>query len=187
MSRPPLITRVAGSPLPAVLLFAGYAAIIAGWYEGQLTWWLALMAAGASVRTISAVARVRRYKAWLAEWNAMGRTEQPAPKPKRGSRRWIFITGAVLLLLAIPASSPYMQGNDTAWAAAVTVWIAAFVYLAGVVLRRITRRRTKRSKVEAKAEAAPVVECMLGRASGSPSRADAARQLPKYTNRLLGA
>src|ERR1022692_2478369 len=111
MNRPPLLVRVAGSPLPAFLLFLGYAAIIAGWYEGTVVWWLALAAVGASLRTLSAVGRVRRYKAWLAEWNAMDTKEQQRPKDKP-SRRWMFVTSAVLLLLVIPAYCQHLQGNE---------------------------------------------------------------------------
>ena len=192
MSRPPLLVRVAGSPLPALLLFMGYAAVVAGWYHGDVVWWLALAAVGASFRTLSAVGRVRRYKAWLAEWNAMGEMEQPQqpqarPKEKRGSRRRVFITGAALLALAIPVCLPSLQGNDAGWGTAVTLWLVACVYLAGVMLRSIARRMTKRRKAEPEAVVAPVVEWMLGRASSSPSRAEAARKLPEYTSRLLGA
>jgi hypothetical protein len=74
-----LLVRVAGSPLRAFLLFVCYAAIVAGWYEGDVVWWLALTALGAAMRTLSAVGQVRRYKAWLAEWNAMGAKDEPAP------------------------------------------------------------------------------------------------------------
>lgn len=34
MSRPPLLVRVAGSPLPALLLFVSFTAVIAVWYQG---------------------------------------------------------------------------------------------------------------------------------------------------------
>jgi cytochrome bd-type quinol oxidase subunit 2 len=187
MSRPPLLVRVAGSPLPAFLLFVGYAAVVAGWYEGDLTWWLALAAVGASMRTLSAVGRVRRYKAWLAEWNAMNATEQPQVKEKRGGRRRLFVTGAALLLLAIPAGFQHLQGNEQ-WGTALTLlWIVACVYLLGVVLRSIKRRMAKRRKTEQEAAAVPVVEWMLGRASSSPSRSEAARKLPEYSTRLLGS
>lgn len=187
MSRPPLLVRVAGSPLPAVLLFAGYAATVAGWYEGQVVWWLALMAVAASLRTLGAVGQVRRYKAWLAEWNAMGVVEQPRPKVKRGNLRRAFITGAALLALAIPTCLPSLQGSDAGRGAAVMLWLAACVYLGMVMLRGIARRRARRRKAEPDAVAAPVVAWMLGRASSSPSRVEAARKLPEYSSRLLGA
>lgn len=187
MSRPPLLVRVAGSPLPAFLLLAGYAAIVAGWYEGQVAWWLGLMAAAASLRTLSAVGRMRRYKAWLAEWNAMGAKEQPRPTVRRANPRWVFITGAVLLAIAIPACLPSLQGNDAGRGTAVMLWLTACVYLGVVMLRGIARRRANRRKAEPDAVAAPVVKWMLSRASSSPSRAEAARQLPAYASRLLGA
>jgi hypothetical protein len=112
MSRPPLLVRVAGSPLPAFLLFLGYAAIVVSWSQGEAPWWLALVSVGASIRTLSAIGRLRRYKAWLAEWNAIGAAEQPRPKEKRGGRRRLLITGAVLLLLAIPTCFRYLPMNE---------------------------------------------------------------------------
>jgi hypothetical protein len=156
MSRPPLLVRVAGSPLPAFLLLLGYAAVVAGWYEGHVVWWLALAAVGASMRTLSAVRRVRRYKAWLADWNAMGAAEQPRPKDKPVGRRRVIVTSAALLLLAIPACFPYLQGNQE-WRTALTLlWVVACIYLVGLVLRSITWRMTKRRKAQSEAATAPV-------------------------------
>ena len=186
MSRPPLLVRTAGSPLPALLLFVGYTALIWGWYEDRVVWWLALAAVGAALRTLSAVGQVRRYKAWLAEWNAMAGTEQPRHKEKRRGRRRVLLPGAALLLVAIPAGFQYLQGNQE-WGAALTLLgVVASVYLVAVALRSITRRITKRRITEPEADTAPVVEWMLGRASSSPSRSEAARKLPEYSARLLG-
>jgi hypothetical protein len=185
MNRPPLLVRVAGSPLPAFLLFLGYAAIIAGWYEGTVVWWLALAAVGASLRTLSAVGRVRRYKAWLAEWNAMDTKEQQRPKDKP-SRRWMFVTSAVLLLLVIPAYCQHLQGNEGLRTALMLLWVVAGIYLVGLLLRRITRGMTKLRKAQPESATAPV-EWMLGRPFSSPSRSEAARKLPEYCTRLLGS
>lgn len=185
MTRPPLIVRVAGSPLPAFLLFLGYAAIVAGWYQDQIVWWVALATVGAAMRTLSAIGRVRRYKAWLAEWNAMGAKEEPArpPKEKRGGRHWLI---ALLLLLAIPACFTHLQVNEQWRGALILLWIAACIYLVGLVLRSITRRMTKRPKAQPKTEATTTpVEWMLDPATSSPSRFEAARKLPEYCTRLL--
>jgi hypothetical protein len=183
MSRPPLLVRVAGSPLPAFLLFVGYALVVAGWYDGEVAWWLALGSVGAAMRTVAAIGRVRRYKAWLAEWNAMGEMEHLRPKKKRSWRRRIFITGAVLLLLAIPACLQHLQGNQ----ALQLLCVVGCICLVAVVLRSIKRRIAKRRKAEPEDVSIPVVEWMLGRASSSPSRAEAARKLPEYCARLLGS
>jgi len=187
MSRPPLLVRVAGSPLPAFLLFLVYAAIIVSWSQGEAPWWLALVAVGASLRTMSAIGRLRRYKAWLAEWNAMSATEQPQVKEKRGGRRRVLITGAVLLLLAIPTCFRYLQSDDERGMAPTQLSVIACVFLLGVVLRKIRRRMTKRRNAEPQTAPEPVVEWMLGQASSSPSRSEAARKLPKYSTRLLGS
>lgn len=187
MSRPPLLVRMAGSPLPAFLLFMAYAAIVAGWYQGEAPWWLALAAVGASLRTLAAIGRLRRYKAWLAEWNAMGAAEQPRPKEKRSGQRRLFIAVAALLLLAIPAAFPHLQGNAASGSALRLIWALACIYLAVPLLRSVKRRMAKRRKAEPEAVDAPVVEWTLGRASSSPSRFEAARKLPEYCTRLLGS
>jgi hypothetical protein len=169
--------------LGAFLLFLVYATVIIGWYEGQVVWWLALGSVGAAIRTLSAVGRVRRHKAWLAEWNAMGEKEEPPPsrEQKRGGRRRLFVTSAALLLLVIPVCLPYLQGNEEWHTALAVLWGGACIYLVGLVLRSITRR-----KAQQEAANAPV-KWMLGRASSSPSRSEAARKLPEYCARLLGS
>jgi hypothetical protein len=113
----------------------------------------------------------------------MGATEQPRPKDKRG-RRWLFVTGAVLLVLAIPACFPYLQGNEGCRIASSLLWDVACIYLVALVLWRIARRLTRRRKEQSEA-AAGRVQWMLGRSSSSPSRAEAMRRLPKYCMRLL--
>lgn len=194
MSRPPLFVRVAGSPRPAFLLCLCYAAIIVGWCEGSVVWWLGLAAVGLFIRTLSAVGQLRRYKAWLAEWNAMGAKEEPAParKEKAGGRRRVFVSSAVVLVLAIPACSQYLCGSEEWVTALRLLWASACIYLIGLVIRSITRRITRGRKAQPKAATAPEaatapVEWMLGRASSSPSRAEAARQLPEYCTRLLSS
>jgi len=85
MTRPALFVRVAGSPRSAVLLFMCYTAVVVGWCEGTIVWWLGLAAVGLFIRTLSAVGQLRRYKAWLAEWNAMGAKEEPAPRLRKNA------------------------------------------------------------------------------------------------------
>lgn len=183
MTRPSLLVRSAGSPLPALLLLVGSALVVAGWYQGAgVPWWLALGAALAALRTLSAVGRVRRYKAWLAEWNAMAQDE-PAPRPKKKGRGWMFVTCAVALLLAIPAYLP--QAQDAGIATPLELlWGLAGLYLVFRIMRRMMRRRKERPREQA--EAVPV-EWLLGRASSSPSRSEAARNLPEYSARLLNS
>jgi len=184
MNRPNLLVRVAGSPLPATVLFVAYAAVIFGWFQSPgVPWWLALGAAVAAIRTLSAVGTLRRYKAWLAEWSAMGAHNEPAPQPKKKIGPWVFVTGTVLLLLAIPA---YLaQAQDAGLAIALELlWGVAGLYLVFRIMRCLMRPRKERPHKQS--EAAPV-EWLLGRASSSPSRSEAARKLPEYSARLLGS
>ncbi len=72
MKPPSPLAWLAGSPVGAILLFLLYAWLWLGWYEGRVSWWLALGAVGAALRTLGAIGQVRRYKAWSKEWRAMG-------------------------------------------------------------------------------------------------------------------
>ena len=81
MNRPSFAVRFAGSPLGAMLLFIGYAAIVVGWYQGHFAWWLAVGALAAAFRTLGAIEKMRRYKAWLVEWQMMGQDAPPVRAP----------------------------------------------------------------------------------------------------------
>jgi hypothetical protein len=188
MNRPSLVVRVAGSPLPALVLLGGYALMIVGWYQGHVVWWLALVALSAALRTLSAVGTLRRYKAWQAEWNAMGAKDQSARPARKKIRRGVFITGAALLLLAIPVCLSQVQSNEELLTKALScLWLTALVYLGFVALCSIVRPMVKRPNAPAKeADDAPV-EWLLGSASSSPSRSEAARKLPEYASRLLSS
>lgn len=190
MNRPPLSVRLAGCPRIAIVLFLGYAAVVLGWYQGDVPWWVAVAAVAAAGRTLTAVRRVHSYKAWLAEWQGMGGEDEP-PRPKKRRRRgWVFVTGAALLVLGIPFCLPSRGEQGELGLVLTLLWCAACLYLFFAVvrgiLRRVVARRTVRAeRGKAKAEAAPVA-WLVGRASSSPSRAAAERNLPEYARRLIG-
>jgi hypothetical protein len=198
MNPPSLLARLAGRPRAAWLLFAVYAAVVLGWYEGDVVWWLALGAVGAAIRTLSAVGQVRRYKAWQAQWQAMGEplhTAAPPPRlPKKTKRRRGRFIGAALLFLGLPAYLAQIvndewHSNDTLVGLLALLWGAVCLYLVfrffrGIVRRGTTRHAGKAEGVEAETEVAPVA-WLVGRPSFSPSCADAMRNLPEYSARLL--
>ena len=142
------------------------------------------------MRTLSAFGQVRRYKVWRAEWEAMGAPLHAPPKPAAmPKRRWKLVAFALLLLFVIPLLMSD-GGLDDGLATALTcLWLVDSLYLACKLLATI-RRGFSRASVrftappQAKAEATPVV-WLLDRASSSPSCADAVRNLPEYSARLL--
>ena len=82
MTAPSLFARFAGMPILAILLFMGYGSIIMGWSSGSS----ALVAGGScspgGIKDAQGVGEVRRYKAWLANWNAMDAQAQAKPARK---------------------------------------------------------------------------------------------------------
>jgi hypothetical protein len=193
MNRPGFMVRLAGTPRMAMALLFGYAVIVLAWYQGGVPWWVALAAVGATIRTLSAVGQLRRYKAWAAEWQSMGEpldAPAPAATPKK-RRRWVRIAGVILLWLVIVAYLP--EGNDdSAIAGAMTwLWMALSLYLACELARWLwlkavrSKGRSIQAQQQAEAESGPVT-WLLPPASYSPSRAEAQRNLPAYSVRLIG-
>lgn len=176
MTRPHLFVRAAGSPLGAFMLFMLYLTVGLSWYHGRVPWWLALGAVGAGLRTWRAVRRVRAYKAWSAQWEEMG-VSREAPIPERPrSYRWAYFI-LTALLIAIPFHDNWQNG--------MLVWVWLFASLVLFVALCAALFRWRRERFEAKGLAAPIA-WMMGRASSSPSRAAAQKQLPEYTRLLLG-
>lgn len=187
MNRPGLGVRLAGSPRVAVVLYLGYAAVVLGWYEGYVAWWLAVIAVGAAKRTVSAMGELRRYQTWAADWQAIGADhDEPPPPTIKKSRRWMLPAGAAGLILIIPFCLPERQDHAELAGVLALLWLGACLFLGFAFLRYI-KRRVKLPKTPAKVltDALPVA-WLLSRAASSPSRAEATRNLPEYTTRLIG-
>jgi hypothetical protein len=183
MNRPSLSVRVAGSALGALVLFLGCGALVVAWYQGGVPWWVGVAAVAGVGRTLTAVKRVRRYKAWAAEWEAMGADNQPRPARKSaGHGGGALVAGAALLVVVIPFElPPAAAARETL----IAVWCVACLILVWKLVglfRRASVRRQERQRV--KAEAEPVA-WLMGRASSSPSRAEAQGNLPEYSARVM--
>ena len=191
MNPPASNVRLLGSPGMAVLICLICAAIVLGWSEGRVPGLAALVAGLAAARTLAAVNEVRRYNAWRTEWEGMGAIN--APPPAKKSRVWSRIIAAALLLVVIPA---YLRQEPDAERFATPlewIWVATGIFLLWnlfALVWRSVRRSAGRSTVAKQSktkevEAAPVT-WVGGPASFSPSRADAQRNLPEYSARLIG-
>ena len=183
MKAPSPFARLAGMPIFAVLLFICYGAVITGWSEGHLPWWLAVLAFLAALKTLKAVGEVRRYKIWLANWNAMDAQEQ-APL-----RRKILTLNRVLLVIAGAAFLflPLLRAPGTSDSALQQVmWVVSGLYLVFALVRFILRRIRKSSTAPAESESKPV-SWLIDRASSAPSREDATEDLPDYCAGLLSS
>ena len=191
MKAPSRFARLSAVPPVTLVLFIAYGALVLCWFEDSVSGWLALAAVGAALRTFSAVGKVRRYKAWAAEWDAMGAPLHAPPQPETPvKRRWALVTIAIVLFVAIPVHEPLIGHVDETTSTALGwLWVAICFYLVWKLFARMRRafiRRAARStaQAQAKVEAAPVA-WLLGRASSSPSLADAVQNLPEYSARLL--
>lgn len=180
MTAPSPYARLAGTPILAVLLFIGYGMVITGWFEGHVAWWWAALAFLAALKTLKALGEVRRYKAWLAQWNAMDGQEQAKPARKRPS------LGRVLVLIAAGMFLfPLFQASGTPDSGLKDVaWVASALYLVFALARFILRRVRKGRSAEGSGESKPV-SWLIDRASSAPSREDATEQLPDYCAALL--
>jgi len=189
MTRPRLSVRLAGSPLGASLLFVLYAAIVVGWHQGgRIPWWMAVGAVSAAGRTWSAIRMVRRYKAWLADWQAMGAENEPPRPPKKRGRGWTLPTSAALLLLVIPVCVSHARDHEALVRKLTLLWFSVCLYLVLALLWTCMRRvrAWRRRKVEkATAGADAPVSWLIEPPPSSSSRMEAAVNLPEYSGRLL--
>jgi hypothetical protein len=192
MNRPSFSTRMAGSPLGAIVLFAACGFVGWAWHEGSLTRWWLFIAAVTSMRTLGSIRRVRHYKRWLADWQAMG-AGQGAPPMRRKKRRSLIFASALAIVLpfaaqqvkdnaAIPNGPAVVDG--LIWA-----WLIACLYLGGRFVWKLLRQVRRgvgliTERQRAKAELAPV-RLLVPRPSSSPSRADADANLPEYCDGLI--
>ncbi len=192
MNRPASNVRLLGSAGMAIPVAVVCAAIVLGWLQGSVPGLAAFVAVLALARTLAAVKEVRRYQAWSGQWQAMGASLNAPPQPakKRGGG-WQRVTAAVLLLLVIPAYLRQAEGTGGLATPLEWLWVAVCLYLVWKLFRRVRGGFVRSAAAgaargRAKAVAAPVA-WLVARASSSPSRADATRQLPEYCARLLSA
>lgn len=187
MNRPSSLVSIAGKPRVSILLFILYAVTVWGWYEGAVSWWMALLAVGAAQRTLRSYREVKRYTAWRVQWEAMGPplNDRPAPSPRApAAAHKGFVAVAVLVAIGVPFYGT--GGSDSV----LGMWLAACSILVVEFVRAVRRGRRSGAKPSGrgKAEAADdsPVAWMLGPAASSPTRAEAERNLPDYCARLGG-
>jgi hypothetical protein len=182
MTAPSPFARLAGTPILAVLLFIGYGTVITGWLQGNLPWWLAAIACLAALKTLKALGDVRRYKAWLAQWNAMDGQAEAKPKRKLPSiGRVLFLMAAAMFLFPL-LQAPGTHDSALKEAAWVTSGLYLVFALVKFILRRVRRGRDRQGEGESKP-----VGWLIDRPSSAPSREDATQNLPDYCASLLNS
>jgi len=189
MNRPGALTRLAGNPSVTILLFAGCGAVLAGWHQGKLQWWFALLAVGAATKTAGAFGQMRKYKAWSAQWEEMGAQKKPVPaapaadKKKKGRGQGLKVVLALALFIVITQIFPPPAGFDLT---RPEVIVALLCLLCPVlVLLQAMIRRIRSKEPQATKDSAAAVSWMLSSTVDSPSRETAVRNLPEYAARIL--
>ena len=195
MNSPSFSARLAGSPRIACVLFIGYAAVVASWYQGRVSWWIGVAAIAAAGRTPSAVKRMRLYKTWLADWQGMGgiapaATTKTAKRPASRGMLAAQAAGFFLVSCIIWNMTPPGQKTPDGQALMWFLMMGGFLWSTGRLIA--TLRNTGAGRAAAGKKATPktqsgddVVEWILPPASSSPSRADMLRRLPEYAARLI--
>jgi hypothetical protein len=161
------------------------AAAIVGWWVGAVPWWLALGMVVMAGPVRRAGLKVRAYDAWRAQWQAMAGYEVKPKRKRRFPRLWQQVVCALVFAVGLP----YVPGPPGSRIAVMEswLWMAAWLYVACVLVWFILRLARRRGKVGAKTtkEKDGPVYCLLPLPSSSPSRAEAVRNLPDYCAGLI--
>jgi peptidoglycan/LPS O-acetylase OafA/YrhL len=168
-----------------MLICAAMAALV---YVGEAPWWLMLAAIYIASQTANSVRELRAYNGWAERWQAMAMgTAVAPPKPRRKKHPALDNAVGMVAVVALPWLASQMSDRTERLLVAY-LWLAVCVLLIFRFVRGVVRffkaRRTQQSKAES-IEIQPV-SWLVDRASSSPSRAEAMRQLPEYSGRLIG-
>ena len=198
MNQPTWVTRFVGAPRIAAVLYVGLGLLLLGWAGGEVSWWLGVAALCGVGKVRKAVRDVRNYNQWWTAWQSMGAAiapPQPAtlkpPLRKRAASSWAGVIVAAVSFVVIPFFAAVPGVSEALREGLTALWcfmVLYLVYKLAVTIVRGLRRKSgiTGSKAKAQRGAEDVVEWVLPRASSSPSRADAMRNLPDYSARLIG-
>jgi hypothetical protein len=191
MNRPDAVTRAMGSRAGAFLMLLVCIVAVGGVFIGELPWWLALLAFGMASGTVSAGQQMRAYNAWAAQWNEMAGNAAAPPPPRKKKNPVLDNAVGVMAVAALPWLASQV-GERWEKQFIGILWLVVCVVLVfravRAIVRRLKARRMARSKAEAQQASAQVqpVAWLVDPAASSPSRADAMRELPEYSARLMG-
>jgi hypothetical protein len=196
MTQPHIIIRFIGSPLVTLVLLSGSGFFIYGWWTGHTVWWVALFAVGIIYRTLQAFNRMRNYNAWVAERRAL-RAEVdgvPLPKNKPTTRARVLIAVVLVVAISVYLGQPHPDAanNQPLTTTLGFILAAASLYLAWKFIAFFGRKayglvtgRKGRQAITGETQTDAPVTWLVGRASSSPSRAQAQKALPEYCARLI--
>ncbi len=195
MTRPGWGVRLVGKPRVCLSLMAFYALLVWGWYQGNVRWWVGLLALCGVQQALRSYGQLKNYNAWLAQWNGIlddedaGRRRQavaPAPSSITPRLSRYVLTASVVVAAGVPIVLPvdYWTRSD----GLVLAWILACGCVAVWAARAMFRRNRQPNAISKKAAKAQdfVVAWALDRPSASPSWQAARQQVPEYCAYLLG-
>ncbi len=98
MTRPRWGVRLVGKPYVCIPLIAFYGLLVWGWYQGNVRWWVGLLALGGAEHAFRCYKQRKNYNVWLAQWNDM-LDDGERRAPPAGGRPCPFIQDAAVIAL----------------------------------------------------------------------------------------
>jgi hypothetical protein len=185
MNQPEPHVRLAGSNTGSALFLLASGVLMAAVVEGEAPGWVLLVALLLASFTLNAVQQMREYKAWEGEWQEMQTGKRVEPPQKKKYPKLDVAVG-LLSLVVIPWI--WSQRSDPGERLILAgSWVVMFLVVVFLAVRGIVRsvRARRRFKEQARRSQVEPVAWLVSPASSSPSRADAMRELPEYSARLL--
>lgn len=178
MNRPSTKTMILGHPIIAVpVTLAGGVALFAGLYGGSVL--MALLGGAVGSMALRASEQASKYRAWRAEWAAMGGETQPGVRGRR-IVGVLLVAAIIVLVVARPDLIAIGAGYAVGWLRAHPVVLVPPALILAIVLFQFVRffpRRQRRRADVVKVVAKPVLKC--------PTIEEAYRTLPDYCHALL--
>jgi hypothetical protein len=103
MKEPQALSRLAGSPLGAIIIAILGAAVLRGWWLGLVPWYWGLVTLAVLIQTAAAVQALRRYKQWREQWDSVGQFgEEEKQKPEVSKplkfKRAVILSACLLII-----------------------------------------------------------------------------------------
>jgi hypothetical protein len=183
MKRPSVGTYVIGNPASALALFGLTVWLAWRWYNGDMPGFIPVIVGFVTMSAFSAFNRLKDYRHWKHEWNAMsGNSSEVGLFTRMRANHVARILVGGTLWCGFAYLAVYAANDPGAQVGAGLFWLGTLLIVAVWIfqrLRQVIRHRPRRENIQAS-----VSQC-LGVASQSPGLDSAFVSLPGYCNSLF--